>query len=84
MTRLQIDGTSHLSFFGRMGLALMLSVRFVGGAEKSAARGAALFAYPPNLPDARAEVYKAIGQTNLQLYMGYLGGPPQVDKFLKP
>ena len=69
MTRPQINGTSHLSFFGCMGLALMLSVHFVGGAEKSAARGAALFAYPPNLPDARAEIYKTIGQTNLQLYI---------------
>jgi len=51
------------------GLALGLSGHWLDGAEKTATRGAGLFAYPPVMPGARAETYRTIGGTNLQLYL---------------
>lgn len=52
-----------------LALALTLSAHSIPGAERNAARGASRFGYPPVLPDACAETYKTIGQTNLQLYI---------------
>ena len=52
------------------GLALALSAQILSAAQQSrAARTASLRAYPPVMPDARAETYKTIGGTNLQLYI---------------
>jgi acetyl esterase len=59
---------SNLSLLGA-GLALALSAHLLSGAEKSAARTAPMRTYPPVMPEARAETYKTIGQTNLQLYI---------------
>ena len=60
---------SNLSLFFCAALALTLSAHLLHGAEKSAARRTASFAYPPIMPEARAETYKTVGQTNLQLYI---------------
>jgi acetyl esterase len=60
---------SGLSLIFCAALALTLSAHLLHGAEKSAARRAASFSYPPIMPEARAETYKTVGQTNLQLYL---------------
>lgn len=65
LNRHSLHHTSLLS----AGLALALSAQFLCGAEKSAARAAGPRTYPPVLPEARAETYKTLGQTNLQLYI---------------
>ncbi len=52
-----------------MAMALALSTHLLCGATKSTAPGASGREYPPVMPGARAEVYKSIGQTNLQLYL---------------
>jgi len=67
MTSCQANLASTLSLW--VCLALTLSAHSLPGAERNAARGASRFGYPPVLPDARAETYKTIGQTNLQLYI---------------
>ncbi|HOX58633.1 MAG TPA: alpha/beta hydrolase [Verrucomicrobiota bacterium] len=51
------------------GLALALSASGLGGGQAEAARTVRPRTYPPVLPEARAETYKTIGQTNLQLYV---------------
>jgi Carboxylesterase family len=51
------------------GLALTLSANVLLGVEKDPTPGASRWSYPPVLPGARAETYKRIGKTNLQLYI---------------
>jgi acetyl esterase len=69
MTRNRKTLTLNRSLLLCSGLALALSTRLLLGGQASAARGESMRAYPPVLPDARAEVYKSIGGTNLQLYI---------------
>lgn len=51
------------------GLALALSVPLAWGTGRGPAQTAGPRTYPPILPEARAETYKTLGQTNLQLYI---------------
>jgi len=69
MTLCQLNLSPNLSLALWVALALTLSAHSLPGAERSAARVAGRFGYPPVLPDARTETYKTIGQTNLQLYI---------------
>ena len=57
------------------GLALALSTQLLSGAEEAATWAAPMRKYPPAMPEARAETYKTIGQTNLQLYVFTPKGP---------
>ncbi len=57
------------------GLALALSAQSLCGAEEAASWAAPMRKYPPVMPEARAETYKTIGQTNLQLYIFTPKGP---------
>ncbi len=61
--------TAHLSVVLCGGLALALSAHYLCGAERGPARRAGAFTYPPVMPEARAETYKTVGQTTLQLYI---------------
>jgi acetyl esterase len=69
MTRYHRTNTSPPILLLCAGLALAMSVHSLCGADRNPARGGALLAYPPVMPEARAETYKTIGQTNLQLYI---------------
>jgi acetyl esterase len=69
MIRTQKACTSKLSIVLYAGTTMALSAQLVCGAEKNPARASAARTYPPVLPDARAEMYKTIGETNLQLYI---------------
>jgi acetyl esterase len=51
------------------GLALALSACLLWAGPARPARAAGARSYPPVLPDARAEIYKTVGQTNLRLYI---------------
>ena len=57
------------------GLALALSAQLLSGAEEATNSAAPMRKYPPVMPEARAETYKTIGQTNLQLYIFAPRGP---------
>lgn len=63
MTRPSRTGDSNFSLVLCAGLAFALSACPLWGGQPGPR------AYPPMLPDARAETYKTIGQTNLQLYI---------------
>ena len=66
---------SNLSLLLCAGLALALSAQLLCGAEETATWAAPMRTSPPVMPDARAEIYKTIGQTNLQLYIFTAKGP---------
>jgi acetyl esterase/lipase len=61
--------TSNLSLRLCTLLVLGLSLQLLPGAEGPAARAAPGRAYPPVMPEARAETYKTIGETKLKLYI---------------
>jgi len=61
--------TLKLSYALCTGLGLALSTCLLCGGQARPARAAGARGYPPVLPDARAEVYKTVGQTNLRLYI---------------
>jgi acetyl esterase len=69
MTRPQVNRQSYSTFLLCALLALAQPACLLYGAEKSAERAAGPRTYPPVLPEARAETYKTIGPTNLQLYL---------------
>jgi acetyl esterase len=51
------------------GVALGLASPLLWGAERAADWAAPMRKYPPDMPEARTETYKTVGQTNLQLYI---------------
>jgi acetyl esterase len=51
------------------GLALAFSAQLLCGAQETATWAAPMRKYPPVMQEARAETYKTVGQTNLQLYI---------------
>lgn len=61
--------TPALNFRLSAGAALTLSAGLVLAGQATAAPGTSPRAYPPVMPEARAETYKSIGGTNLQLYI---------------
>jgi len=69
MTRHQRTRASSPSLLPCAGLALALSARLLFGGQATPAWVTAMRTYPPVMPDSRAETYKTIGPTNLQLYI---------------
>jgi acetyl esterase len=69
MTSDQKAGSFKLSGILYVGLAVALLPYPVGGAQTGKAWAAPMRTYPPQMPEARAETYKTIGQTNLELYI---------------
>lgn len=63
------NGSLCARFFPCAGLILALSTPLLVGGQARPPGGAGPRSYPPVLPDARAETYKTVGQTNLQLYI---------------
>jgi acetyl esterase len=65
----------NLGLLQSAGLTLALSIQLLWSAEENAAWAAPMRKYPPVMPEARAETYKTVGQTNLQLYIFTPRGP---------
>lgn len=69
MTPPQRIRPSSRRWFAWVGLTLAVSAHVLWAGQPMPAWIRAMRTYPPVMPDARAETYKTIGPTNLQLYL---------------